>query len=519
MKRLLSIMVLLGLMTLPASLVSAQTDQAEITFWESVKDSKDKAEFEAYLQAYPNGKFSVLARLRLKKLSSGAPQKNTESKPVSTTKSAIAEGPKARELKVTLGGISGRPGQARIGIHLAGMSRTLVKALEIPARDGILITKVVSGGPGENAGLRAGTVITAIDGDPMKETNEIVRIVGKRKPGDQLSVSFVQIGRSGKDYVAKHRRIADETGDAEITESLASIYRLGYLVPKDLDEAEKFYRIAADLGRGESMFALGVMLDTTLSEGKGWSRQNAAEAFGWYLKAAKKGVASAAYNVANLYSDGHGVELNLTEAAHWYKQAAEGGHADAMFNYAWHNDSGSGVEKNKKLAAEWYRRAAEKGKTHAMHNLGNILQDGEGVRKDFSEAVKWYKKAADGGSVSSFYGLATIFGVGGNGVALDYGAAAKYLLDAYKRGSNEARHMLLGEPKRMKPSMRREIQKHLANGGFYRGPIDGDLGSGSQKALLELKQNWLEKPEEAQPSAQTKVLGKFKNIGDLEKLD
>ncbi|WP_133065462.1 hypothetical protein [Niveispirillum lacus] len=37
----------------------------ELVFWESVRDSKDVAEYYAYLQAYPAGRFSALARIRI----------------------------------------------------------------------------------------------------------------------------------------------------------------------------------------------------------------------------------------------------------------------------------------------------------------------------------------------------------------------------------------------------------------------------------------------------------------------
>ncbi len=37
----------------------------ELMFWESVKDSKDPAEHQAYLDRYPDGRFAVLARLKL----------------------------------------------------------------------------------------------------------------------------------------------------------------------------------------------------------------------------------------------------------------------------------------------------------------------------------------------------------------------------------------------------------------------------------------------------------------------
>lgn len=44
----------------------AQSDEA--VFWQSISDSADPAEFCAYLEAFPEGKFATLAKLRVKKL-------------------------------------------------------------------------------------------------------------------------------------------------------------------------------------------------------------------------------------------------------------------------------------------------------------------------------------------------------------------------------------------------------------------------------------------------------------------
>lgn len=51
---------------------AAAADAGEISFWESVRDSKDAAELRAYLERYPNGDFAVLARRRIAALESGA---------------------------------------------------------------------------------------------------------------------------------------------------------------------------------------------------------------------------------------------------------------------------------------------------------------------------------------------------------------------------------------------------------------------------------------------------------------
>ena len=36
----------------------------ELVFWESIKDSKQAADYEAYLEVFPNGRFAPLARAR-----------------------------------------------------------------------------------------------------------------------------------------------------------------------------------------------------------------------------------------------------------------------------------------------------------------------------------------------------------------------------------------------------------------------------------------------------------------------
>ena len=45
--------------------VALAADPAEISFWESVRDSRDAGELRAYLERYPNGDFAVLARRRI----------------------------------------------------------------------------------------------------------------------------------------------------------------------------------------------------------------------------------------------------------------------------------------------------------------------------------------------------------------------------------------------------------------------------------------------------------------------
>ncbi len=63
------ILLAIALSLAAASAAPQAGDPAEITFWESVRDSKNPAELQAYIDQYPKGRFVVLAKSRLAALS------------------------------------------------------------------------------------------------------------------------------------------------------------------------------------------------------------------------------------------------------------------------------------------------------------------------------------------------------------------------------------------------------------------------------------------------------------------
>ena len=56
--------------------VGSADHQGEITFWESIRDSQNIADFEAYLDEYPGGDFATLAENRLVTLEGGSKPSN-----------------------------------------------------------------------------------------------------------------------------------------------------------------------------------------------------------------------------------------------------------------------------------------------------------------------------------------------------------------------------------------------------------------------------------------------------------
>jgi putative serine protease PepD len=61
---------------------------------------------------------------------------------------------------------------------------------------GAQITTVVGGSPAEKAGLKAGDVITSIDGNAITSADDLTSQVGAHKPSDTITVTVTRNGSS-----------------------------------------------------------------------------------------------------------------------------------------------------------------------------------------------------------------------------------------------------------------------------------------------------------------------------------
>lgn len=57
---------------------------------------------------------------------------------------------------------------------------------------GALIQEVVPEGPAEQAGLRPGDLITAIDGDPLTPEIDLAQLIGELEPGDEVVITYLE---------------------------------------------------------------------------------------------------------------------------------------------------------------------------------------------------------------------------------------------------------------------------------------------------------------------------------------
>jgi TPR repeat protein len=91
------------------------------------------------------------------------------------------------------------------------------------------------------------------------------------------------------------------------------------------------------------------------------------------VAAAKRGDATAQFNLGCWYLKGDGVLQDYSEALNWFRKAAEQGNAPAQCNLGWMYDTGKGVQQNYTEAYKWYNLAAAQGETNAIHNRDRIV--------------------------------------------------------------------------------------------------------------------------------------------------
>jgi S1-C subfamily serine protease len=111
----------------------------------------------------------------------------------------------------------GQVHQAYLGISGGDITPEIAHALNLPVTQGVLIERVLSGGPADDAGIKGATgqatiagqtfpvggdIITKVDGKPITGMDDVVSAVNDEKPGDEITLTIFSGGQQ-KDVTVK----------------------------------------------------------------------------------------------------------------------------------------------------------------------------------------------------------------------------------------------------------------------------------------------------------------------------
>ena len=227
---------------------------------------------------------------------------------------------------------------------------------------------------------------------------------------------------------------ADE-GDLPSQLLAAEIYARGLGVPRNVEEATRWYLAAAEQGSALAQLQAGLILlgDKPLDK----ENPNRAEAVTLLEAASAQGDGEAAFNLAQIrLADGTG-NAGREAAAPLFRQAALAGIAPAEYAWSQYLAEGSGgVTKDEVAARSWLRRAALAGFDTAMVDYATWLVEGRGGDRDYNAGFAMMLRAARGGNVTAQLRLAKLYryGLGTEG---DPAAAAAWYVRAKRSGLSD----------------------------------------------------------------------------------
>ncbi|MBF0407735.1 MAG: sel1 repeat family protein [Candidatus Riflebacteria bacterium] len=198
----------------------------------------------------------------------------------------------------------------------------------------------------------------------------------------------------------KYFRMAAENGNAEAQLEIGKLTLPDRGLVKaeysDLRKAEdpkeslKWLKMSAMRGNPEALFLLAVMYEN----GDGVEK-NLAEAEKYYKKAADSGHNEALRKLSDLMLDDvDSTQKNFEESVKLLRKAAEGGNVKAQFMLGEMYYYGEKLDQDLPFAAIWFRKAANQNHSLAQFHLGMMYANGKGVEKNLVQAYKWYLKSA-----------------------------------------------------------------------------------------------------------------------------
>lgn len=90
--------------------------------------------------------------------------------------------------------------RGRLGVIIRDLTPDLADALGVEAQTGAIVSSVEPGTPADDAGLAAGDVIVAVNGESVEGSADLRRMIGLRRPGNEVEVGYV---RDGERHVAE----------------------------------------------------------------------------------------------------------------------------------------------------------------------------------------------------------------------------------------------------------------------------------------------------------------------------
>jgi serine protease Do len=82
-----------------------------------------------------------------------------------------------------------------IGVQIQPVTKDIAESLGLKAAEGALVAEPQAGSPAEKAGIKSGDVITAVNGEKLKNARELARRIGAMSPNTSVKLTLLRDGK------------------------------------------------------------------------------------------------------------------------------------------------------------------------------------------------------------------------------------------------------------------------------------------------------------------------------------
>ena len=107
-----------------------------------------------------------------------------------------------------------------LGVQIAELTQELAQKEGLENIEGVYVAEITNGGAAELAGLKAGDVITTINGKAVNSTTQLRESVGQYRPGDKVDV---EVNRNGK-HQHYNLTLLNEAGNVNVVKKGESFF-------------------------------------------------------------------------------------------------------------------------------------------------------------------------------------------------------------------------------------------------------------------------------------------------------
>ena len=241
------------------------------------------------------------------------------------------------------------------------------------------------------------------EGNTLELGNEVTKIKVGEIQEDEILMK--------KGFNALKKKV--DSGDMHYVDSLGYAYEFGIGTPFSIEEAMKYYEMAAKQNNTIGMTNLAdlYLRENKLKKAKPllvkaaekehgyaqyllamnffyYKQENNKEALYWLEKSASNDEPEALYQLGLYYAE----KADLAKAIKYYQRAAELNNAEAALELYYIYGEGFGVEQDEDKALFFLKKAAESGNQEVLDELAAMALSGQG-NMDAKEADYWIKKA------------------------------------------------------------------------------------------------------------------------------